>query len=119
MNEEYMPAPSRNAVALVVQTPRMRIIAMSISGTELRVSTTTQTAHSTRPATSTPIVRADPHPHVVVSLTATSASEIPALINAAAPQLMRPGTRTGDSGTKRHVQKAAGTMTTSGIQNSQ
>ena len=32
MNEAYMPAPSRKAVRLVVHTPRIRIIVMSISG---------------------------------------------------------------------------------------
>ena len=36
-----MPAPSRNAVRFVVQTPRIRIIVMSISGDALRTSTAT------------------------------------------------------------------------------
>ena len=44
---------------------------------------------------------------------------MPIVISAAASQLTRPGTRTGDSGMKRHVATAASTIATSGIQNSQ
>ncbi len=32
MNDEYIPAPSRNAARFVVHTPRTRIISMSTSG---------------------------------------------------------------------------------------
>ncbi len=92
---------------------------MSIRGSALRASTTTQAAQIARPAPSRPSVRAEPQPQTVVSLIATSASDMPALINTAAGQLIRPGTRTGDSGTKRQVQNAAGTISSSGIQNSQ
>ena len=42
MNDAYMPAPSRNAARLVVHTPRIRIIVMSISGLRLRISTAIQ-----------------------------------------------------------------------------
>ena len=42
MNELYMPAPTRNAAALTVQTPRMRIIVMSTSGSAARSSLRTQ-----------------------------------------------------------------------------
>ena len=44
---------------------------------------------------------------------------MPPLISAAAGQLIRPGTRTGDSGTNRHVHTAAATISTSGNQKSQ
>src|SRR5579862_3624784 len=118
MNDEYMPAPSRNAVRLVVQTPRIRIIAMSMSGSRLLLSTATQKAQTTRPATSRPSVRPDPQPQTVASLIASSTAVMPVLISAAASQLTRPGTRTGDSGTKRHVQIAATTITISGAQKS-
>jgi hypothetical protein len=56
---------------------------------------------------------------VVVSLTAISTVESPTVISAAASQLMRPGTRIGDSGMKRQVATAASRIATSGIQNSQ
>ncbi len=50
---------------------------------------------------------------------AISTQQNPTDISAAASQLTRPGTRSGDSGTNRQVQIAAPTMTTSGIQYSQ
>src|SRR5579862_5626864 len=87
MNVEYIPAPSRNAVRFVVQTPRMRIIVMSISGMRLLLSTTTQTAITTRPAARTPTVRAEPQPQTVASLIASSTPEMPTLIRSAAIQL--------------------------------
>src|ERR1700729_2942773 len=108
MNDAYMPAPSRKAARLVVQTPRMRIIVMSTSGFLLRVSTKIQ-----------PRVFDEPQPHVVVSETASSTTEMPIVISAAATQLTLPGTRTGDSGIKRQVATAASTVATSGSQNSQ
>src|SRR5271155_5229628 len=88
MNEAYMPAPSRNAARLVVHTPRMRIIVMSISGFSLRTSTAIQTADTANPASSSPSVLDDPHPQVVVSEIASSTIEMPAVISAAASQLM-------------------------------
>ena len=119
MNEEYMPAPSRNAAALVVHTPRIRIMFMSISGLSLRVSTNTHSAEIARPTAIIPRVFGDPQPHVVVSLIASSTVDMPAVIRAAASQLIRPGVLTGDSGMKRHVATAATIVATSGIQNSQ
>ncbi len=56
---------------------------------------------------------------MVVSLIASSTSEMPIVISAPASQLIRPGTRTGDSGMKRHVATAASTTATSGSQKSQ
>ncbi len=77
----------------------MRIIAMSMSGSRLRTSTTIHTTQTRRPAASRTRVFVEPHPQVVVSLIAIRTRLTPTLINPAATQLMRPGTRTGDSGT--------------------
>src|SRR5271155_474211 len=88
MNEAYMPAPSRKAARLVVHTPRMRIIVMSISGFLLRTSTAIQSADTAKPASSSPSVFDDPQPQAVVSEIASSTIEMPAVISAAASQLM-------------------------------
>ena len=104
---------------MVVHTPRMRIIAMSISGSRLRTSTITHAAQMSAPTAIRAIVLGEPQPHVIVSLTATRITDMPPLISVAASQLIRPGTRTGDSGTKRQVQTADTTITTSGTQYSQ
>src|ERR1700722_11753074 len=118
MNVAYMPAPSRNAARLVVATRRIRIIAMSINGSRLRFSTTIHSAQTARPAASRPIVRADPQPQPVVSVTAISVRVIPILISSAAGQLTLPLVRTGDSGTNSQVASADSAIGTSGIQNS-
>ena len=118
-NEAYMPAPSRNATRLVVHTPRMRIIAMSMSGSSLCSSTMIQAAVVARPKASSPIVLGEPQPQVIVSEIAMSTQQKPTDMRAAASQLTRPGTRTGDSGTNSWVQIAAARVTISGIQNSQ
>ena len=101
MNDAYMPKPSSAATAFVVHTPRIRIIRMSTSGWWLRDSLRTHTTSRTIPAPSTSRVRADSHPHPGASLTASSTPARPADINAAPLELIRPGTRTGDSGTNR------------------
>src|SRR5581483_6741432 len=119
MKDEYIPAPSRKAVTFAVQTARTRISLMSMSGSLLRTSTRTHATQKRTPAASITIVFVPPQPHTVVSLTATRTRVMPALISAAASQLMRPGTRTGDSGTNRHVQTVATTSTASGSQKSQ
>src|SRR5664279_5039816 len=119
MNDAYIPAPSRNAARFAVHTPRMRIIVMSISGLALRASTAIHTAETARPAAIRPSVFDEPQPHEVVSEIASRTVEMPIVISAAASQLIRPGTRTGDSGMNRHVAIAAITVATSGIQKSQ
>src|SRR6516165_8637579 len=106
MNDEYMPAPSRKALTLVVQAPRMRIIVMSIRGSGLDVSTTTQAQQIAKPAARSASVRGDAQPHVVASLIASNSDETPVLISRTASQLTRPPTRTGDSGTRRQVPTA-------------
>ena len=100
----------------MVQTPRSRIIRMSTSGCRERVSTHTQNASRTAPAAMHPSVFADSQCHELVWLTATRTSTSPALIRIAASQLTWPGTRTGDSGTKRCVSTVAATIGISGSQ---
>src|SRR5581483_3984591 len=51
-NDEYIPAPRRNAVRFAVQTARTRISAMSISGCVLRSSTRIEATHKAAPAAS-------------------------------------------------------------------
>ena len=104
---------------MVVQTPRTRIIAMSTRGFSLRTSTAIQAAITAKPARVRPIVLVEAQPHWVVWLIASSTAEMPIDISAAASQLTLPGTRTGDSGTRRQVRMPAATTATSGIQNSQ
>ena len=90
MNDAYMPAPSRNAARFVVQTPRIRIIVMSISGLSLRTSTAYPGARDGEAQRTSPSVLGEPQPHVVVSLIASSTVEMPIVISAAASQLIAP-----------------------------
>ena len=119
MNDAYIPAPSRNATRFVVHTPRIRIIAMSISGSRLWTSTQIHAAITSAPAANSAIVLAPPQPQTVVCAIPISTKQIPTLISVAASQFTRPGERIGDSGTNRHVHTAATRVTTSGSQNSQ
>ena len=92
MNDEYMPAPSRNAARLVVQTPRIRIIVMSISGTLLCVSTAIQrreTASAGREQRER--LRASPSPRRSSARSRSARGRCPTLISAAASQFTRPG----------------------------
>ncbi len=98
MNEAYIPAPSRNAARLVVHTPRMRIIVMSISGLALRTSTAIHAQQTARPAAIMPSVFGEPQPHSVVCEIASSTVESPIVISVAASQLTLPGCLIGDSG---------------------
>ena len=91
MNDEYIPAPSRNATRFVVHTPRIRIIDMSTSGSRLWTSTQIQAAITTAPAASSAIVLVPPQPHTVVCAIAISTQQIPMLISAAASQFTWPG----------------------------
>ncbi len=113
MNDEYIPKPSSNATAFVVQTPRIRIILMSTSGWSERDSLRTHSASSTRPTAMHPSVFTDSQCQFAVSLTATRTAASPSDISAAPAQFTRPGTRTGDSGTNRWVATVA---TTTGIE---
>ena len=118
-NEEYIPAPTRNAAAFTVQTPRMRIIRMSTSGSIARDSLRNHSSASTAPASSRPSSRALAQPHDEPSLTAISTHTSHAESIPAPSQLMRPGVLTGDSGTNRTVAVTASATAISGNQNSQ
>src|SRR4051812_20650709 len=119
MNDEYIPKPSMNATVLVVHTPRMRIIRMSTSGSVLLRSRATHEKSTTTPTPNSPSVRGESQPQPDAFVTASSTAVSPADISAAEPQLTRPGTRTGDSGTKRWISTVAAATGISGIQNSQ
>ncbi len=117
MNDEYIPNPSRNPTRFVVQTPRMRIIRMSTSGCEERVSLRTHDASSTRPSAKQPSVLDESQCQFTAWLIATSTATRPADISAAPVQLTRPGVRTGDSGTNTRVATVAATTGINGSQN--
>ena len=114
-----MPTPISSATRLFVHTAVRRIIFMSISGVAARSSATTQPAASTTAAASRPITRADPQPQSGASLSATSSATSQADSSTAGSQLIRPGVRTGDSGTNRTADTAATTVRIIGSQNSQ
>lgn len=117
--EEYIPTPTSTATRFVVQTPRIRIILMSTSGSFAPSSVLTQATRLRTPSAIRPSVLADPQPHALVWLTATSTRTRPVDISAAARQLMWPGSLTGEGGTKKCVATAATRIARSGSQNSQ
>ena len=119
MNELYIPAPTRNAAALTVHTPRMRIIVMSTSGSAAACSLRIQTRSSTAVAANRPTMRASPQPQAEPSLMPISRQTSHAESRKAPSQLTRPGVLIGDSGTKKIVAIVATTVSTNGIQNSQ
>ncbi len=96
-----------------------RIIFMSISGVVARSSARIQAAASTTAAASRPITRLEPQPQLGASLSATSSATSQADSSTAGSQLIRPGVRTGDSGTNSTAETAATIVRISGSQNSQ
>ncbi len=114
-----MPRPISSATRLFVHTAARRIIFMSISGVAARSSASTQTAARTTAAASRPITRAEPQPQPGASLGATSSATSHPDSSTAGSQLIRPGVRTGDSGTNKIAQTAAMTVRIIGSQNSQ
>ena len=118
-NVAYMPTPRSRLTRLFVQTAVRRIIFMSISGVAACSSAVTQAPASTTAAASRPITRADPQPQDGAWLSATSSAASQADSSTAGSQLIRPGLRTGDSGTKIMAAIAAATVRISGSQNSQ
>ena len=119
MKELYIPAPTRKAAALTVQTPRTRISPMSISGAAIRSSLRTQTTNITAAAPTRPQTRASPQPHAEVWVIPSSSRTSQEESSSAPTQSTLPGDLTGDSGTKKTVATVALTVTTSGNQNSQ
>jgi hypothetical protein len=118
-NVAYIPVPISSATRLFVHTAGSRIICMSISGVAARSSAITQPAASAALAASRPITVAEPQPQSGASLTATSSATSQADMRTADSQLIRPGTRTGDSGTNAVAATAAARVKISGSQNSQ
>jgi hypothetical protein len=106
---------------LFVHTAVRRIIFMSISGVAARSSASTQAAARTTAAASRPITRPEPQPQpqAGASLSATSSATSHPDSSTAGSQLIRPGVRTGDSGTNRTAQTAAMIVRIIGSQNSQ
>ena len=103
----YMPKPKSSATRLVVHTAGSRIIVMSISGDADRCSTgDPEDAEHDRGGEQAE-ARPDVQPHVAPSLTPTSSATSQPDNRTAASTLIRPGVRTGDSGTKSAPRLAA------------
>ncbi len=92
---------------------------MSISGVAARNSASTQPAASTTPPARSPTTRPELHPQPGASLSATRSATSHADNSSAGSQPIRPGARTGDSGTNRTAHTAAMTVRIIGSQNSQ
>src|SRR5436190_10925370 len=102
-NDANMPKPSTNAARFVVHTGARRIMRMSTSGAELRVSAQTHAAASMTARTSRPIVRVDVQPQLEPWLTGTSnATSQPERNNAGTGSIL-PSVRIGDSGTNTRM----------------
>ncbi len=118
-NVAYMPRPISSATRLLVHTAVRRIIFMSISGVTALSSEATQLAASTTAAASRPSTRPEPQPQLGASLSATSKATSHEDRSTAGSQLIRPGVRTGDSGTNSTADTAAMIVRIIGSQNSQ
>ena len=119
MNEAYMPAPSRKAATFVVQTPahaHHRHVDQRVVAAHLDRDPGDEKA---TPTASRPIVLAEPQPQVVVSLIASSTTDMPIVISAAASQLMRPGRAHRRLGDEAPGGDRGGDDATSGSQKSQ
>ena len=92
---------------------------MSMSGVVARSSASTQPAASTTAAASSPSTEPERQPQLGASLSATSSATSQPDSSSAGSQLIRPGLRTGDSGTNKMAVTAATTVRISGSQNSQ
>ena len=92
---------------------------MSTTGASLRDSAHTQTRIRTAASTKRPIVFPEVQPQLPPSLTGTSSATSQPASSTAPIGSIRPGVRTGDSGTNTIVPTAAATTATSGSQNSQ
>src|ERR1700733_11387790 len=119
MNMANIPNPKSNAARLVLHTAGMRIIFMSTKGESDRFSETAQTTIRTAVAPSRPMTDALPQPHVGAYEMASRPVTSQADIRPAPSQLMRPGARTGDSGTNTKVAIVAVADMIIGIQKSQ
>ena len=80
---------------------------MSASGCSVRRSTATQTASTASPAAISPSVRGAPQPQSLAREIANSGSTRPTASSTAPRTSIRPGVRSGDSGTHEWVARAA------------
>src|ERR1039458_9998086 len=119
MNMANIPKPKRRAARLVDQTAGIRIMVMSTTGDSERTSAQTQRAVRTMVTAKSPRTVALAQPQVGPSETATRPVTNQDDMKRAPSQLIRPGARTGDSGTKRKVATVARSVMTRGIQKSQ
>src|ERR687885_2360425 len=108
-NPAYIATPNSSAERFVVQTPRMRIMPMSISGCAARDSAHAQTVTTTTAAASSPSTAGEPQPQVGASLTASSRQTSQTDSSAAVAQFTEPPARDGDSGTSTYAATAART----------
>ncbi len=95
-----MPKPTSPATALVVQTPRRRIIAMSIIGTGTRSSTWTQATMPRAAAAKSARMVGEAQPSWLPSLRPSSSATSQRASSTAGSSGNRAGVRTGDSGMK-------------------
>jgi hypothetical protein len=93
--------PNSSATRLTVHTVGIRIIFMSISGLSLRASAQTQIGSTTTVAANRPRVMGEPQPQLWPWLTARRSVTSQVDISSALDTLIRPGVRSGDSGTKK------------------
>ena len=91
----------------VISTGGLSRVGMSASGCSVRRSTATQIASTATPAAIRPSVRALPQPQSLAREMAMSGSTSPTPSSAAPRQSIRPGMRSGDSGTHSWVAIAA------------
>ncbi len=92
---------------------------MSISGVSLRASAQTQTGRTTAVAAKSPTVVTDPQPQTCPWLTASRRVTSQVDMSSAVATLIRPGARSGDSGTKKCAVTAAAAVRIIGSQKSQ
>ena len=92
---------------------------MSTRGLSARVSARIQTIAKTAAAAKSPSVRGESQPQLDASLIARRKHISQSERKTAPAQLMLPGARTGDSGTRRMVATMVSVTTPNGIQNSQ
>ena len=118
-NDANMPNPTNAATRLVVQTPRSRIICMSIIGTGTRVSTVTHATATSAATANRPRTLGEPQPHEFPSLSASSRATSQTESSTAGTTGRRPGVRTGDSGTNSSAAVAATAVAIIGSQNNQ
>ena len=108
--------PTKPATRLVLQTPRRRIISMSIIGTGTRSSVRTQITTSRPERASRPRVRPEAQPQSLPSLRAMSRAISQPASSTAGVTGSRAGVRTGEEGMKTRAATPAIAVATIGSQ---